>query len=450
MTEPRRVDLAVVGSGAAGLMTAISAGRAARNARVPLVIVALDGARTLGAKILVAGGGRCNVTHDVVDAREYAGSTTGAIRKVLKRFTVADTTRFFADLGVTLKREDTGKLFPTTDKARTVLDALLDAASAAGVALVHPWRVESVERAGPAEAGFLIRRAPDESPGRAAPMPILARRIVLCTGGRSLPRSGSDGRGHDIARALGHTVTPRVFPALVPLVINHARSDWLKELSGLACEATLEVRAAGGKRLKAITGSTLCTHFGLSGPAPMDISRYYTDAVLDDPGATLVINWLIDVTMDEADRQLQALGAGGGDGTLSVGRFLMTHPRNPLPARLIDAIRASVGIDPSTPARALTREQRKDLARALTEMRVHIHEDRGWNYAEVTAGGVPLDELNLDTMESRITPGLHMAGEICDVDGRIGGYNFQWAWASGFVAGSSAAAALLARSGASQ
>lgn len=437
MSREHRWDIAVIGAGAAGLMSAISAGRGGRtapDAGPPLRVVAIDGARSLGAKILVAGGGRCNVTHDVVDPRLYAGSSVGAIRKVLSRFTVADTTRFFADLGVQLKREDTGKLFPTTDKARTVLDALLGAARDAGdggVELMHPWRVESVERSGD---GFVIRRAGEEFADEQA-TPIVASRVILCTGGRSLPRSGSDGHGHAIARSLGHSITERVFPALVPLVINHARADWLKELSGLTTDATLEVRMSDGRKIKSITGSLLCTHFGLSGPCPMDISRYFTDARLDDPGATLSVNWLLDATMDETDRELQSLGSA------TITRHFGSRRVSPMPARLIETICTRIGIDPKSPAHALTREQRKTLARALTEMEVPIHSDRGWNYAEVTAGGVPLEEIDLKTMASKITPGLHLAGEICDVDGRIGGYNFQWAWASGFVAGTSAARA---------
>src|SRR5260221_4302500 len=141
-------DLAVVGAGAAGLMAAICAGREARARGSPLSIVALDGASTIGAKILVAGGGRCNVTHHAVDERAFAGSTPPSIRNVLRRFDVGDTIRFFAELGVPLKREETGKLFPVTNRARTVLDALLAAAADAGVEIVRPWRVQEVSRAG--------------------------------------------------------------------------------------------------------------------------------------------------------------------------------------------------------------------------------------------------------------------------------------------------------------
>ncbi len=422
------IDLAIVGAGAAGLMAAITAGR--RLAGTPRRIVALDGAKRIGAKILVAGGGRCNVTHDVVDARLYAGSTTAAIRKVLGRFDVADTIDFFAHLGVELKREPTGKLFPTTDRARTVLDALLLAATQARVELVHPWRVETIERC---DNGFELRTPDGEW--------LRARRVVLATGGRSLPRSGSDGHGFVLARALGHTITRDVFPALVPLLVGPEDPAQLRELTGVSAQAGLEVRSATGKRMTRLSGSTLCTHFGLSGPGPMNVSRHLTAARIADPAASLVVNWLDDARTETIDRELLDLGSR------SVGRYLGERSRaqangDGLPERLAAAICVSAGVEPRTPGHALRREQRRALATAATEMPVPISGDRGWNAAEVTAGGVPLAELDLRTMASRICPELYLCGEICDVDGRIGGYNFQWAWASGAVAGTAATEAL--------
>ncbi|MFN9076250.1 MAG: aminoacetone oxidase family FAD-binding enzyme, partial [bacterium] len=245
-----QADLVVVGAGAAGLFAAIHAGRA--GARV----IALDGARVIGAKILVAGGGRCNVTHHAVDEKAYAGSTPGAIRTVLRKFTVEDTVRFFEAYGVELKREDTGKLFPTTDDAHTVLNALLQAARDAGVDLRFPRRVTRLERA-PDDSnggGFIVAGDWGE---------IHAPRVVLSTGGKALPKSGSDGGGYDFARALGHTVSDRVYPALVPLILPGTHP--LRVLSGLTLPATLTLRSGTGKVMKEFTNSLLCTHFGLSG-----------------------------------------------------------------------------------------------------------------------------------------------------------------------------------------
>lgn len=421
---PTHCDLAVIGSGAAGLFAAIWAGRTLRSAGSKLSVIALDGAPRLGAKILVAGGGRCNVTHHAVDESAYSGSTPAAIRNVLRRFPVASTVSFFNELNVEFKREPTGKLFPTTDDAHTVLDALLTAAHQAGVQLVHPWRVEAVTTAAPTSSGFTITNA-------AGLAPIHARRIILATGGKSLPKTGSDGHGHALVRILGHTLTPRVFPALVPLVLES--SSFVRTLSGITIPATVGLSTSSGKRLVEFTNSTLCTHFGLSGPGVLDISRHYTAAHVDDAGAQLHMNWLPGQTFDHADRHL-------AQARTTPARALSEH----LPERLSLALCAAASVDPSLPCAQLKRDDRRKLAHALTHSPLPVTGDRGWLFAEVTAGGVPLSELHLAPMESRPCPGLHLCGEICDVDGRIGGFNFQWAWASGFVAGSSAASALIA------
>jgi predicted Rossmann fold flavoprotein len=411
VTEP--VDVAVVGAGAAGLMAAIWAARTAPGRR----IVCLDGAARLGAKILIAGGGRCNVTHDVVDERAFAGGSPNAIRKVLRRFDVPETVAFFASCGVSLKREDTGKLFPTTDRARTVLDALLGASRAAGVALRHPWRVETIARDGE----HLVVTGPAGS--------IAASHVVLATGGRSVPKTGSDGHGYQLARALGHSVTP-TFPALVPLTLPDGHL--LRMLQGVAADVRLELRSATGKRLLALTDSLLCTHTGLSGPVVLDMSRHWRAAITEDAKVQLIVDWIPALTPDEVDRLLLAPGSAGAV------RRLHAH----LPERLARALCEHAGMDGSAPAPALERAARRALVRAVTAMSLPITGDRGFAHAEVTAGGVPLTEIRLETMASRLTPGLHLCGEICDVDGRIGGYNFQWAWASGWVAGVSIGAAL--------
>jgi len=411
---PATCDLLVVGAGAAGLMAAVHAGRNGCPAAV------LEGARTLGAKILVAGGGRCNVTHDVVDESSYAGSTPNAIRKVLRRYDVPETVAFFAELGVELKREETGKLFPVSNKARSVLDALLRAIGDSGSRIHHPCRVEAVRR----DADFFVVEGADFA--------VRARRLILATGGKSLPKSGSDGGGWQIARSLGHTITPRLLPALVGLTLTDG--CFVQTLSGLTLEATLEVRAPSGRRLASRTASTLCTHFGISGPGPMDISRHLLDAQLDDPNAMLTISWLPGTTEESLDAELRQLGK----------RTVQKAFSGRLPDRLVRGLCAEAGVDPNTPGHALSREGRRALTRAVCATILPVTGTRGWNQAEATAGGVPLSELRLKTMESRICPGLHLCGEMLDVDGRIGGYNFQWAWASGYVAGSAAAALLAA------
>lgn len=420
-----RCDIAIIGAGAAGLFASIWAGRTLRAATSPErqrvgSVLALDGATKLGAKILVAGGGRCNVTHHAVDEAAYAGSSRNAIKKVLRRFDVPQTVQFFRERGVELKREDTGKLFPTTDDAHTVLDALLAAAADAGASLLTAHKVSVVRTNGDL---FLVEHSRGE---------FLARRIILATGGKSLPKTGSDGHGHELAKSLGHTITPRVFPALVPLTIP--KDHWLTSLSGVTLPATLELRAKSGKKLQSFTNSTLVTHFGLSGPSVLDMSRYYTAEKLDNPHdpPRLVMNWIPGESLDVLDAFLAAEGRRAGT---TVRRSL----EGKLPERVLTALAASVGLELGASLATMPKDKRRALAAAITELELPITGDRGYLFAEVTAGGVPLSEIYLDTMESRVCPGLHLCGEICDVDGRIGGFNFQWAWASGYVAGCGAA-----------
>ncbi len=393
-------------------MCAIHAGRLQRGAR----IVLLDGAAKPGAKILVAGGGRCNVTHHAVSPDDYNGAPRSAVRKVLGRYPVKRTVEFFKEIGVHLKQEDTGKLFPTTDKARTVLDALTGAVRSAGVDFRFPWRVAHIEGR---DRAFLLRSEEGTE--------LLAARIVLATGGQALPRSGSDGRGYDFVRSMGHTVT-RIFPALVPLIVTEP--PFIRELSGIAAPVIARVHAGTGKRLHEHRGDLLCTHFGLSGPVILDISRHLLEARHADPTAHLCINWMPDFTSETFDAHVLSLGA------TSPLRALKGH----VPDRLARALCAGLPESGTGAASQLKRDERRAFVEAVTNMRVTVTGTRGFTFAEVTAGGVPLSEIDLKTMQSRMRPGLHLCGEICDVDGRIGGFNFQWAWASGYVAAQGMAA----------
>lgn len=385
-----RYDVAVIGAGAAGLMAAIAA--ASAGARV----IAIDGAKKIGAKILISGGGRCNVTNEVVRADDFNGSRN-AIAKVLRTFDVSSTIAFFEELGVRLKREETGKLFPVSNRARDVIDALLRAAE--GVGIVTGMRVESIE------PGFVINDS------------IQADRIILAAGGRSVPKTGSDGSGYDLAKMFGHTVTP-TFPALVPLVVE--KGHWITELSGISVDAELAVKSPTGRVLQRHHGSMLFTHFGLSGPVVLDISRHW---IANQP-ATLSANFLPRETFESVDASLVA--AANRNAHATIGSVLR------LPDRLISRLA------PETALGRLSKDERRRIVRDLVDFTLPVIRDRGFEYAEVTAGGVPLDELNVATMESRICPNLYLCGEILDVDGRIGGFNFQWAWASGQLAGISA------------
>lgn len=397
-------DVAIVGAGAAGLFAAIFAGRA--GARVALI----DGAAKIGAKILISGGGRCNVTHHAVTADDFNGNRN-TIARILRTFTVDQTVAFFEEIGVPLKREETGKLFPVTDRARTVLDALLRAATDAPVEIITGARVTGIDRG----ETFRLQTAAGA---------IDARRLVLATGGRSVPKTGSDGFGFTLAQSLGHSVTETI-PALVPLVIDEPH--WIRELSGTSAEVELSVRSNTGRVLHRARGSMLMTHFGLSGPVVLDVSRHWIAARKQEEDATLVVNFLPGEDAVKTDRRL--VDAGRSNPRATVGSVL----RGEIPERIAGRLASN------DPIARLGREERRMIARALTELALPVSRNRGFDYAEVTGGGVPLSEVEPATMASRRHAGLYLCGEILDVDGRIGGFNFQWAWTSGRLAGLSCA-----------
>jgi len=413
-------DIAIVGGGAAGLAAAIFA---AESASAGFRIAVLDGARTLGAKILVSGGGRCNVTHQQVRPQDYNGSPN-IVRNVLAAFDVAATVRWFESLGVELKREPTGKLFPVTDSARSVLDALLRRCAELRIAIQTSSRVSAIVPPEPAShPAFTIEH--ERGVLRCA-------RAIVSAGGRSLPRSGSDGSGWNLARSLGHTVTP-TYAALVPLVL--APQMFHAELAGIALDVELSVFARG-KRIDYRTGSLLWTHFGVSGPVVMDASRHWTVARETGQDPLVRCNLLPGETFETAERWLTEAAKSRPRAAV------LSHLAARLPERVAAAVVRYAGVDPATVAGQLLRDARRTLVHALTALVLPVVQHRGWNYAEVTAGGVPLDEIDYRTMQSRKIPGLYLAGEILDCDGRIGGFNFQWAWATGYLAGRAAAAAV--------
>ena len=406
-----RADVAIVGGGAAGLFAAIWAARTNPNRR----IVILDGAKRIGAKILIAGGGRCNVTNEKVTPADFCGSTPNAIKKVLGRFTQPQTVELFAELGVKLKREPTGKLFPTTDKARTVLDAMLAEIDRLGVKIFLNHRVENIRP--PSET--------DDNPQLEITGPwghLVAPKVILATGGKSVPQTGSDGHGLEIVRRLGHELTPKIFPALVPLQL--ADGDPLKQLSGISLPVLLQLTESSGKRIESVRGDLLLTHKGLSGPAVLDISRHWL-AARDERSVRLTARWLPELTEEALQADLQALQR----------RTVRSYLREQLPDRLVDHLLAYAELSPEQTGVDLKKDQRKNLVRAVCDYPLQVSGTLGFKVAEVTAGGVPLSQIELKTMQSRQCAGLHLCGEICDVDGRIGGFNFQWAWASGYVAG---------------
>jgi predicted Rossmann fold flavoprotein len=402
-------DVVVVGAGAAGLAAAIFTAHAAPDLRV----ACLDGARRIGAKILVSGGSRCNVTNRIVTERDFWGGSSRVVRNVLRAFPADRAADFFRSLGVALHEEEDGKLFPDTNRSRTVLDALLAEAARVNVAIECGQRVVDVRRGAD---GFAIAI----ENGRTVTAPA----VVLATGGRSLPKTGSDGFGYDVATRLGHGCVETT-PALAPLVLG---DTWHEGLAGVSHAARLTLRVDGGTAIR-LDGSLLWTHFGASGPVVLNMSRHWHRAQMKGNAVDVTIN----VCSDDTFESLEAWW-------LEQERV---RPRSQvatvLASRMPVAVAATwlelAGLSRETTMAHVGRDERRRLIHALLDTRLDVRDSRGYGYAEVTAGGVPLEEIDSATMESRVCPGLYLVGEILDVDGRLGGFNFQWAWSSGWVAG---------------
>ncbi len=418
-----RVDIAIIGAGAAGLAAAIFAGESARNA--PLSIILLDGARKPGAKILVSGGGRCNVTNEAVRPEDYWGGSRAVVKRVLKSFDEKAAVRWMRSLGVMLKTEETGKLFPVSDSARTVLGALINQVRDLGIPFDYPARVSRIE---PLDQGFRI----DFTEGRES---IHSRRVIVATGGLSLPKSGSDGWGISEMSRLGHTIVPTT-PALSPLVLEASGEPGgqFAELTGLTIDGSLTLREPSGRTVASIRGSLLFTHFGLSGPAALDFSRHWLRWTVEHEGSDPIVHLGLTrfATVEAADEWLVKQAAH------SPRKQVVNVLSDELPSRIARLI-----CPESVTFANLSRADRRRLAQSMAAMPIRIVRDRGYSFAETTAGGVDLSEVDPGTFESRKVPGLHLIGEMLDVDGRIGGFNFQWAWATGFLAGRAAAKALL-------
>jgi predicted Rossmann fold flavoprotein len=402
----------IVGGGAAGMIAAVSAGRLGADVTI------LEKNPRVGKKILATGNGRCNYTNINANVSCYNGNNPKFIYSVLSDFTIEKTISFFKKLGIEHKVEDLGKVFPMSDQASSILDVLLYELNNIGVNIICDANVKDILKSG---NGFVIRVESGKE--------YAADKVILAPGGKAMPSSGSDGNGYELAKKLGHTITD-IFPALVQIMLE---GQYFKRIDGVKFVGTAEI-IHKNKSIVKDRGDILFTNYGVSGPPVLQISRKAGELLNQKKEAYVKLDILDTMTVDEV-RAL--MNKRFGNNPRKSVEFSLVGLIN---KRLIPVVLAEAGIeDIKRPVSCISGSEIESIARVLKDWRFKIRGTKSWTSAQVTAGGVVTDEIDPKTMESRLVKGLYFAGEILDIDGQCGGFNLQWAWSSGFVAGKSAA-----------
>jgi predicted Rossmann fold flavoprotein len=402
--NPERI--VIVGGGPAGFFAAITCAEARRDAE----ILILEKTSHFLSKVKISGGGRCNVTHACFDAREFTTRYPRGERALIapfQKFQAADTVKWFEERGVKLKTEADGRMFPVTDSSQTIVDSLIHVANAAGIKLKTNCGVESIiNKSG---GGFELKLSTDET--------LVCDKLLLATGGCRTPALGQ------LSVSLGHHLEPPV-PSLFTF---HIKTPWLHELAGVSLEP---VEVSVPETRLSERGAILLTHWGLSGPVILRLSAWGARELHGkNYQFTLQVNWLPDWNAEKLAAAFQTCRQS------QPAKFIVNTPLAKLPARLWEQMVIACGIARDTRWAALSGGAQHRLIQQLLRAEFPVT-GKSLNKDEfVTCGGIRLNEINFKTMESRICPGLFFAGELLDIDGITGGFNFQAAWTTGWIAG---------------
>ena len=399
----------IAGGGASGLVAAITA---ARNGAEVLII---EQKERLGKKILSTGNGRCNYTNEYMNADCFRSDDLSIVEKVLDEFGYQETIRFFEDLGVIFKNRQ-GYIYPISDQATTITDVLCMEIDRLEVQVRLEESVKSVKQDG---RHFLLTT--DKSTYK-------CDAVVLATGGKAASVLGSDGSGYELAKSLGHSISP-VVPALVQLVGN---SKCFKLVSGVRTHATVSIYI-DNKYVSSDTGELQLTNYGISGIPVFQVSRYASKALLKKKNVLAEIDFLPTMTENELEQFVSMRKTTHGNRTAENFFIGMLHRK--LAAMLLKEAYIPLHIT----ANEIREDKWERLLELIKHFKVEIVDTNSFDQAQVCAGGVSTKEVNLDTLESMYAEDLYLTGELLDVDGMCGGYNLQWAWATGFIAGKHAA-----------
>lgn len=405
-------NILVVGGGASGMMAAISA--LENGACVTIV----EKENRLGKKVLVTGNGRCNLTNINISSDNYHGANPLFTNNIFAQFDNKQTIEFFNKLGVVTKVEERGRLFPMSDQASSVVDILTHRLKDLGVKLKYETKVESIVKSGDE---FQITYSDGKKE--------LFNKIIIAAGGKAMPSLGSNGSGYTLAESLGHTVTP-TWPSLVQLRL---KGDFFEEIKGVKIDGSASL-IVNNQVVATESGEILFTHYGVSGPAILKLSRKAKELIMAGDKVTLRLTLLNNFDEEKLDKFL------ADRFNMLNKKALKTSFLGFMQKRLIPHVLKSAGIENIDKKCAeVSANERKKITQTILTWDFEVIDTNSFKDAQVTAGGVSTDEVDPKTLESKIVPGLYFCGEVLDIDGDSGGYNLQFAWSSGQVAGKNAA-----------
>ena len=407
-----KYSVGIIGGGAAGLTAAIAA--AEKGAEVTV----LERNDRPGKKLLSTGNGKCNLGNENLSPGNYYTTEPDFLEGCLKRFGTAETKAFFGGIGLMIKGRN-GYLYPVSEQASAVLDVLRYQVYAQGTELVTDCKIEGIEK----------NRGNGKIHVWGNGKTFSFDRVILACGGRAAPKTGSDGSGYLLAEQLGHRIIPTV-PALVQL---KCREDYLKSVAGVRTDALVTVLHRG-KELARERGELQLTDYGISGIPVFQVSRLVNYILKEEREAEIVIDFL----PDETRESFEALC--GGRIHLQRNRTVEEFFTGILHKKLMMLFIRLAGLRPQELVTDVDRNKIRQVYRLCRQWKVHVTGSNSYDNAQVCAGGVPLNQVTTD-LESKKVPGIYFAGEILDVDGKCGGYNLQWAWCSGYLAGCAAAGA---------
>ena len=397
--------IAIIGGGASGMMAAVTA--ASQGGRVIL----LEHKDRIGKKILSTGNGRCNFTNTHQEPLCYHSENPLFPWGIISQFDARDAISFFLQLGVYSKNRN-GYIYPNSDQASSVLDALRMELTRLHVDIRTKVEVRQIL---PGKKGFTLCTDHED---------VRADRVILCTGSKAAPATGSDGSGYDLAKRLGHRMIP-VLPALVQI---RCGEKFFKAIAGVRGNGAVSIWS-GGECIARDTGEIQLTDYGISGIPVFQVSRYASQLLYEKKEVIAVLDFMPDFTEEQTEAFLSARAKTRPEKPLEMFLIGLFHKK------LSELLIKEVGLPRSRAAGDLTAEEIKKLVRLIKNFRLHVTSTNSYEQAQVCRGGIDTAEVDENTLESRFVPGLYFAGEILDVDGMCGGYNLQWAWASGYTAG---------------